>query len=461
MTKQELRAALKKRRAEIPTDERREMDGRIVANLAASELFQNASALLVYAPLDGEINLLPLVRIARERGIPVAFPRCDVETNTMRFYCLLPTARLTEGAYRIPEPPDDAPLCEPDARALCILPALSFDPRGARIGYGKGYYDRYLATFPGIRVGAVYSKMILKTVPAEPHDLPVSFLVTERGIRACSAAAPEVPPKPITPSSPSTEAPRKDETPTPHEAADRETEKTGGAVNIAMGSVLSIWHDCRELGMDDPASAKLPSMERLQEAALHTDIRGLIIDEEACTVTLTDPAMRLDVGAIAKGYAVEAVARSLEEKGIRGYVINVGGNVRTVGTKPEGEPWLVGIENPAEDSQEPYLAYLNLVDRSLVTSGSYQRYYVVNGERYHHIIDPETLMPAQGYLSVSVVCESSADGDALSTALFCMSPEEGMALIESLPGIEAMWVTSDGVRKYSSGFFEYVPLPTE
>jgi thiamine biosynthesis lipoprotein len=238
-------------------------------------------------------------------------------------------------------------------------------------------------------------------------------------------------------------------------------EKTGGAVNIAMGSVLSIWHDCRELGMDDPVSAKLPSMERLQEAALHTDIRGLIIDEEACTVTLTDPAMRLDVGAIAKGYAVEAVARSLEEKGIRGYVINVGGNVRTVGTKPEGEPWLVGIENPAEDSQEPYLAYLNLVDRSLVTSGSYQRYYVVNGERYHHIIDPETLMPAQGYLSVSVVCESSADGDALSTALFCMSPEEGMALIESLPGIEAMWVTSDGVRKYSSGFFEYVPLPTE
>ena len=190
MTKQELRAALKERRAAIPAEQRREMDARIVANFAASEVFLRASALLVYAPLEGEINLLPLVRIARERGIPVAFPRCDVETNTMQFYELLPTARLTEGAYRIPEPPADAPLCTPDSRALCILPALSFDPTGARIGYGKGYYDRYLATFPGIRAGAIYSTMILKRVPTEPHDLPVSLLVTERGIRRCEPVEP-------------------------------------------------------------------------------------------------------------------------------------------------------------------------------------------------------------------------------------------------------------------------------
>ncbi len=194
MTKQELRAALKERRAAIPAEQRREMDARIVANFAALEVFLQASALLVYAPLEGEINLLPLVRIARERGIPVAFPRCDVETNTMQFYELLPSARLTEGAYRIPEPPADAPLCTPDARALCILPALSLDPTGARIGYGKGYYDRYLATFPGIRAGAIYSTMILKRVPTEPHDLPVSLLVTERGVRRCA-------PTPIEPTS--------------------------------------------------------------------------------------------------------------------------------------------------------------------------------------------------------------------------------------------------------------------
>jgi len=232
-------------------------------------------------------------------------------------------------------------------------------------------------------------------------------------------------------------------------------EKTDGTVNIAMGSVLSIWHEYRTEGIDEPWAAKLPPMEKLLEAAEHTDINGLVIDEEAGTVTLTDPAMTLDVGAIAKGYAVEMVARSLEDKGVTGYVINVGGNVRTVGAKGDGEKWTVGIENPEEDREDAYLAYLELSGESLVTSGSYQRYYVVDGKRYHHIIDPVTLMPSEGYVSVSVVCNSSADGDALSTALFCMDFEVGSELIESLPDTEAMWVLSDGTRKESSGFAKY------
>lgn len=234
---------------------------------------------------------------------------------------------------------------------------------------------------------------------------------------------------------------------------------TGGKVNIAMGSVLSIWHDYRELGMSDPASAELPPMEKLTEAAKHTDINCLIIDEESSTVTITDPAMRLDVGAIAKGYAVERVARSLEEKGITGYVINVGGNVRTVGAKGDGSPWVAGIENPDTDAEEPYVAYLNLTGKSVVTSGSYQRYYLVNGKRFHHIIDSETLMPAEGFLSVSVVCKHSGQGDALSTALFCMPFEEGLALVESLPDTEAFWVLPDGTTRQSDGFAAYITQP--
>ena len=231
--------------------------------------------------------------------------------------------------------------------------------------------------------------------------------------------------------------------------------KTNGKVNIAMGSVLSIWHDCRELGMDEPWNAKLPSMDKLTEAAEHTDINCLVIDEAAATVTITDPQMKLDVGAVAKGYAVEMVAKSLEEKGITGYVLNVGGNVRTVGAKGDGTPWTVGIENPEDDEASPYVAYLALSGQSLVTSGSYQRYYTVDGKRYHHIIDPETLMPSEGFLSVSVVCPSSADGDALSTALFCMTYADGLALIESMPDAEAMWVLNDGTKQYSSGFLDY------
>ena len=233
-------------------------------------------------------------------------------------------------------------------------------------------------------------------------------------------------------------------------------QKTGGEVNVAMGSVLSVWHEYRTAGLDEPRAAELPPMERLREAAEHVDIDKLVIDEENSTVYISDPQMTLDVGAVAKGFAVEMAAQSLEAKGISGYVINVGGNVRTVGTKPDGESWLAGIENPVEDTEEAYVAYLELAGESVVTSGSYQRFYTVGDKNYHHIIDRETLMPAEGYLSVSVVCRSSAEADALSTALFCMPLDKGMALVESLDGVEALWITDGGERHFSSGFSSYV-----
>ncbi len=229
---------------------------------------------------------------------------------------------------------------------------------------------------------------------------------------------------------------------------------TDGRVNIAMGSVLSIWHDYRSQGTDDPASAKLPPMDKLTAAALHTDIEKLVIDEDACTVTLADPEMTLDVGAIAKGYAVEMVAREMERRGVSGYILNVGGNVRAVGDKPDGTGWTVGIEDPLGEAD--YLAYLELSNQSLVTSGSYQRYYLVNGKRYHHIIDPDTLMPSEGFVSVSVLTSHSGNGDALSTALFCMSLEAGQALIASLPDTEAQWVLPDGTRHVSDGWNAYL-----
>ena len=232
--------------------------------------------------------------------------------------------------------------------------------------------------------------------------------------------------------------------------------KTNGKTNIAMGSVLSIWHDYRTAGMNEPAEAKLPPIELLTEAAKHTNIDDVIIDIEKNTVFLSDPKMTLDVGAVAKGYAVEMIARSLEESGVTGYVLNVGGNVRTIGIKGDGNPWVAGIENPKEDENDPYIAYLNLSGESLVTSGSYQRYYTVDGKNYHHIIDPATNMPAERYLSVSIVCKDSGLADALSTALFCMSYEEGVAVLEAIDGAEAIWVFSDGTRKESSGFASYV-----
>ena len=237
-------------------------------------------------------------------------------------------------------------------------------------------------------------------------------------------------------------------------------EKTDGKVNIAMGSVLKIWHNYRSLGLEDPDNAELPDMEKLKEAAEHTDINDIIIDRENSTVFLADPQMLLDVGAIAKGYAVEKTAEYLESQGITSLILNVGGNIRTIGLNGENEPFKAGIENPdREDEETPYIEFIKLSDNSVVTSGSYQRFYTVNGIDYHHIIDPETLMPGAKYNSVSVITEDSGMGDALSTALFLMDEETGRRLVESLENTEAMWVYPDGRQVYSSGFenhtFEY------
>lgn len=227
---------------------------------------------------------------------------------------------------------------------------------------------------------------------------------------------------------------------------------TDGVLNIAMGSVLSLWHDYRTIGKDDPSIASLPPMDKLLSAAEHTDIEKMVIDEQNCTVTLTDPLMKLDVGAIAKGYATEQVALYLENNGVTGYILNVGGNVRSIGTKADGDKWTIGIENPKD---EDYLAYLSLDGQSVVTSGSYQRFYYVDGKAYHHIIHPQTLMPAENFVSVSIVCKNSGLGDALSTALFCLSYDDGKALIESIDDAEAMWVTEDGNITYSNGWKNY------
>jgi len=230
-------------------------------------------------------------------------------------------------------------------------------------------------------------------------------------------------------------------------------EVTGGRMNIAMGSVLSLWHEYRTAGLDDPENAALPPMELLEAAAEHTDITKISIDEETSTVTLTDPLMKLDVGAIAKGYATEQIARYLEEKGISGYLLNIGGNVRAVGTKPDGSPWVTGVEDP---NSQDYFATVKLSGQSIVTSGSYQRHYTVDGKQYHHIIDPVTNMPAEGLLSVSVICADSGLADALSTALFCMTVDEGKALIEVLSDAEALWVTPNGEQTVSSGWNSYL-----
>ncbi len=227
---------------------------------------------------------------------------------------------------------------------------------------------------------------------------------------------------------------------------------TGGHTNVAMGSVLSVWHKYREEGSLHPEKAKLPSRAELESAAKHMDIENIAIDRENGTIERLDPEMLIDVGAVAKGYAAQKAAEYLRENGLTGYILNVGGNVCAVGAKADGSSWKIGIENPLGDETEPYIEYLYLTEGSLVTSGSYQRFYYVDGVRYHHIIDKDTLMPENEFLSVSVLCPSSALGDALSTALFCMSLEEGKELVNTLENVSVMWVKQNGEKIYSDGW---------
>ena len=222
---------------------------------------------------------------------------------------------------------------------------------------------------------------------------------------------------------------------------------SGGRVNIASGAVLQLWHQARTMGLANPEKATLPSDAALQAAAQHTDIRNLQLDKEQGTVYLADPAMRLDVGAIAKGYATEQVAKlaaTLWEHA----AISAGGNVRVIGGKPDGA-WEIGVEDPT--GEQALAATLMLRDQSLVTSGDYQRYYTVAGKRYHHIIDPATNYPSSYHQSVTVLCADSALADALSTALFLMPIADGRALLETFDGVEAMWI-SNGKTEMTEGF---------
>ena len=227
-----------------------------------------------------------------------------------------------------------------------------------------------------------------------------------------------------------------------------------GQTNVAMGSVLSIWHDYRDAGLNDPSSAALPPMDALKAATAHTDIANLILDDEKMTVYFADPDMKLDVGAVAKGYATEIVSQMLLASDMNSFIISAGGNVRLGNPPLDGRKgWGVGIQDPdgAVLGLSDIVETLFIANLSVVTSGDYQRFYTVNGKNYHHLIDPDTLMPGEHFRSVSIITEDSGYADMLSTAAYLMPYEESLAFVESLDGVEAIWIFPDGTKTMTDG----------
>lgn len=225
----------------------------------------------------------------------------------------------------------------------------------------------------------------------------------------------------------------------------RIAEFTDGKVNAAMGSVLKLWHQARTDSLNDPENAYLPDQTALEEAAKHMDFNCVVIDEAKSTVFFTDPLVQLDVGAIAKGWAMEQVAKTAPE----GLLISVGGSVRATGAKDEsGTAWKVGVQNPDGDG---YLRTVSITGGCIATSGDYQRTYTVGDKAYHHIIDPATLYPSQLWRSVTVYCADAGMADALTTALFLLPRDAGQSLLDQFDA-QALWVDTSGQCHYSPDF---------
>lgn len=232
-------------------------------------------------------------------------------------------------------------------------------------------------------------------------------------------------------------------------------EKAGEETNIAFGPVIKIWSEYRDIAEANPEDAKLPPIEDLEAANKFTDISKVIIDEANSTVYLEDSNMRLDVGAVAKGYATEIVAKEIQNHGLTSGIISAGGNIRTIGKPLDGirERWGIGIQNPdlSVSANSNILDTVFINDASVVSSGDYQRFYMVDDKVIHHIIDPKTLMPGDYYHAVTVVTPDSGVADFLSTSIFLLPYEESRKLVDSLDNVEAMWVLKDGTIEATEG----------
>jgi len=217
---------------------------------------------------------------------------------------------------------------------------------------------------------------------------------------------------------------------------------TSGAFDITVAPLLDVW------GFGT-GNTVVPSEQQLAKALPLVDYRQVRLVEEGRQVFLENAGMQLDLGGIAKGYIVDRAVEVLQAAGVSSGTVDAGGDIRAIGSKPDGSPWRIGIRHPRE--RRELVAVVELRDQAIVTSGDYERFFTVGEQRYHHLLNPQTGMPARGVTSVTIVAPDAFTADAYSTAVFVMGRERGMAFVESLPGVEAIILTEDGEIHLSSG----------
>lgn len=220
---------------------------------------------------------------------------------------------------------------------------------------------------------------------------------------------------------------------------------SNGAFDITVGKVSSLWNFTAE-------NPSIPDAAAIADAVEHVDYKKVLVSGN--TVTMQDPEAAIDLGAIAKGYIADQLKEYLEKEGVRHANINLGGNVQTIGGKPDGSAFNIGIQEPFSETGIP-ITSVKIKDQSIVTSGTYQRYFEKDGTIYHHILDPKTGYPCQnGLSSVTIITDSSLTADALSTTCFVLGPEEGLKLVNQLDNVDAIFINNENEITYSNNFMK-------
>jgi len=226
---------------------------------------------------------------------------------------------------------------------------------------------------------------------------------------------------------------------------------TDGLLDPSIGPLVKTWN----IGSEN---ASVPSAAALATALSLVDYRKISLNPETREVYLSDPGMRLDLGAVAKGFAADELVSMLQERGIRRAIIDLGGNIYAMGEKAPGKPWTIGIKDPKNETGNPIMS-VPVVNESVVTSGVYERFFEDNGKRFHHILNPKTGNPENnGLISVSIVAKKSIDADALSTSAFLLGEKRGLALVESVDGAEGIFITEDGIVTATAGIRDKIRI---
>ena len=229
---------------------------------------------------------------------------------------------------------------------------------------------------------------------------------------------------------------------------------THGSFDITIGPLVKLW----SIGLPE---AKVPTLDEIKGTLKYINYKDVEINDSEKTVFLKKPGMIIDLGGIAKGYTADVIAQTLKDEGVEKAIIDLGGNVYALGEKSENTLWRIGIQNPDQTRGE-IVGSINVKDKSIVTSGIYERFIEQDGVKYHHILSPETGYPYDNEIAgVTIISDKSIDGDALSTSVFSMGITKGLEFINSLPDTEAIFITKDHKIYLTEGSQEIFKLTND